>query len=263
MNLIEIYNLTYSFFKKKIFSNISINIKPGTFVTIAGNNSSGKTTLIKLLSGRLMTNDVISIDGVFINNQNKEIIDKKVCIFSYENKYFSKTVFNELIFEIKSNNYDDVSKVKQLLHEFNMIDYIYESPQTLNYIQRQKLSLIKAILKESKVLLLDNIFCHFDRYSKIEFIGLLKKYQSIYNFTIILTTNTLEDSIFSDRLIVINDGGILIDGSPENIFKEEKLLKRIGLNIPMNYDLCNKLSLYGLIAEKSFNIDDMVEEICK
>lgn len=263
MNSIEVYNLTYSFNKKKIFNSISINIKKGSFVTIAGKNSCGKTTLINLLSGYLMTQNIISIDGTLINSQNRDIIDKKICLFSPENKYFSKTLLDELIFEIKNDSIESINRIKRLLKEFNLIDYIRESPQVLNYIQRQKLCLIKAIVKEAGILLLDNIFCYFDRYSKIEFIGLLKKYQFLYNFTIILTINTLDDSIFSDRLIVINDGGILIDGSPENIFKEEKLLKLIGLNVPINYELHSKLNLYGLIKGSSFDIDDMVMEICE
>ncbi len=263
MNLINVNNLTYLFNKKMIFNNFSININEGEFVTIAGCNSSGKTTLIKLLAGNIITENIISIDNVFINSQNKEIIDKKICVFSKRNKYYSKTILDELILEIKNDNLENINKIKKLLKEFNLIDYISLSPQVLNYIQKQKLCLIKAIIKGARVLLLDNIFNYLDRYLKIEFLGLLKKYQSIYNFAIILTTNDLEDSIFSDRLVIINDGCIILDGSPDKVFKEEKLLKLIGLNIPINYELHNKLSLYGLVKGSSFTVEDMVLEICK
>lgn len=263
MNLINVSNLTYYFGKRKIFDNININISNGMFVTIAGSNSSGKTTLLKIFSGNLMTENLIEIDNTLINSENKEIIDKKVCLFSINNKYYSKTVLDELLIDVGDYNYQNVNKIKSYLQEFGLINYINESPQVLNYIERQKITLIKALLKESKVLLLDNIFCYFDKYSKIEFITLLKKYQSTYNFSIILTINNLEDSIFSDRLIIIDRGIILLDGEPENIFKEEKLLKLVGLNVPINYELYSKLKLYDLIKGSSFNIDDMVDELCK
>lgn len=263
MNSITVDKLTYYLGKKKIFNDLEIDIESGSFITITGKNSCGKTTFMKLLSGTIITENLISINNIFINSQNKELIDREVCMLSPDNKYFAKTVLDELILETGDSSFTNVNKIKIYLREFNLIQYINESPQILNYVERQKLSLVKAIIKNSKVLLLDNIFCYFDKYSKIEFISLLKKYQSIYNFTIVLTTNSLEDSIFSDRLIVINDGSILLDGFPEKIFKEEKLLKAIGLNVPMNYELYSKLKLYDLIKESSFDVDDMVEELCR
>lgn len=263
MAFIEIKNLTYNFNRKKIFDKLDLNIKAGTFVSVTGKNSCGKTTLIKLLSGYLMTENVISINGTMINSLNKDLIEREICVFSSENKFYSKTILDELIFELKSDDLISLNRIKKYLREFNLIDYINKSPQSLNYVERQKLCLIKAILKGAKLLLIDNIFCYFDRFSKIEFISLLKKYQQEYNFTIILTINNLEDSIFTDRLIVINNGSVLLDGSPENIYKEEKMLKLVGLNLPFNYELYNKLKIYNLIEGKSADIDDMVIEICK
>lgn len=263
MNFIEVKSLDYSINKKKIFDNFTISIKKGDFVAIAGKNSCGKTTLIKLLGSVIISENKIQIDGTYINKFNKELIDNKVSIFSPNNKYFSKTVLDELMLEIKDKDSYSINKVKKYLKEFNMLNYLDQSPQNLNYVQKQKLSLIKALLKESKLLLLDNVFCYFDKYSKIEFIGLLKKYQLEKEFTIVCTINNLSDSIFCDRLVIINDGNILLDGSFDDIFKYEKILKLIGLNIPINYELLNKLKLYGLVSGNSLNIDDMVMELCK
>lgn len=263
MNFIEIKSLDYSFDKKKLFDNLNLNIKQGDFVAITGKNSCGKTTFIKLLSASLITENKISIDGIYINRLNKELIDNKVSIFSPDSKYFSKTVLDELMLEIKKDDLYSINKIKKYLKEFSLIDYINSSPQCLNYVERQKLSLIKALIKESKLLLIDNIFCYFDKYSKIEFIGLLKKYQLENNLTIVCTINDLDDSIFCDRLIILNNGDILLDGYPDDIFKHEKILKLIGLNIPLNYELLSKLKLYGLINSSSLDIDDMVMELCK
>ena len=146
MNLISVSNLTYYLGKKKIFDNISLSINDDSFITIAGSNSSGKTTLLKLLSGNLMTENIIQIDNTLINSENKEIIDKKVCLFSINNKYYSKTVLDELLLDSKDDSYKSINKIKSYLIEFGLINYIDESPQVLNYIERQKISLIKSII---------------------------------------------------------------------------------------------------------------------
>ena len=263
MCFLEIKNLTFNFGKKKIFDNLNLNINHQSFVSISGKNTCGKTTLIKLLSGNIITDNNVKIDGIFINSINKDLIENKICIFSPENKYYSETVLDELLFEMKKDDIISLNKIKKYLNEFNLIKYIDKSPQVLNYVERQKLCLVKAIIKESKLLLIDNIFSYFDQFSKIEFISLLKKYQQKYNFSILMTITDLTDSIFTDRLIIINNGKVLLDGSPEQIYKEEKILKRIGLNLPFNYELHNKLKLYNLIEGQSIDIDDMVQEICK
>lgn len=263
MSFIEIKSLDYSFDRNKLFDCLSLKIEKGNFIALTGKNSCGKTTLIKLLSASLITENKISIDGIYINKLNKELIDNKVSIFYPDNKYFSKTVLDELMLDQKKDDLYSINKVKKYLKEFNLIQYIDFSPQQLNYVDRQKLSLIKALIKESKLLLIDNIFCYFDIHSKIEFIGLLKKYQLENDLTIVCTINNLDDSIFCDRLIVLNDGKILLDGYPDDIFKHEKILKIIGLNAPLNYELLYKLRLYGLINGSSLDIDDMVIELCK
>ena len=88
----------------------------------------------------------------------------------------------------------------------------------------QKINLIKCLLNEDNIILIDNIFPYFDKYSKIEFIGFLKKYQIENNITIVYTTNNLEDIIFSDRVVVI-DKEVLYNGNIDNFYCDEKLLK--------------------------------------
>ncbi len=262
MNLLEIKNLTYSFDKKRVFDNINLKVQDNTFISIAGKNCCGKTTLIKILSGNIITNNKISINNIMINPLNKDLIDKEVFVFSPDKQCYSKTVLDELLMDLDNDNLI-LGKIKKYLKEFNLLEYLNKSPQILNYVERQKLSLIKAIIRKSKLLLMDNIFCYFDKFSKIEFITLLKKYQQELKFSIVLTINNLEDSIFTDRLIIINNGKILEDSSPDQIYKKEKTLKMVDLKLPFNYELFNKLKLYNLIEGQSVDIDDMVNQICK
>lgn len=262
MNLIEIKNLTFSYSKEKIFDNLTLNIKNKEFVCITGCNSCGKTTLIKLLSGNIVTNNLITIDDVSVNSVNKELIDQKVSVFSPDIKYYSKTILDELTLEFKKDDMFSVNKIKKQLKKFNMIDKINMSPQELSYVEKQKLCLIKALLKGSKVLLLDNIFCYFDKYSKIEFLGILKKCALDNNMAVVCMITDLDDAIYSDRLIVLDGNNIFLDGEPDYIFSKEKELKKIGLRVPLNYELLNKLRLYDLVKGSSLDLNDMVMELC-
>ena len=112
-------------------------------------------------------------------------------------------------------------------------------------------------------MLLDNIFSYFDKYSKIEFIGLIKKYQIEKKITVIYTTSNLEDIIFCDKVVIINDGKVSYQGLLDKIYSNENILKSSGVNIPIFNELIDKLKLYGIIDDKVCTIDEVVDEICK
>ncbi len=263
MSFLEIKNLSFKYDNKKIFDKLSLSIDENTFVSISGKNGCGKTTLVKLLSGSLNSNGSINIDGKFLNFDNKEWLNKTVTVFSKDNLYLSKTVFEELLINYEKDDNYSINKIKKYLKELDLYNYMNEPILNLNFYDKQKVTLIKALLNESKLLILDNIFCYFDKYSKLEFMSLLKKYQIKNKFIIISMINDLEDSLYSDRLVLIGDNNIMIDNVPDYVLLDESILKKVNLKVPTNYELNNKLKLYGLYGGNSLDIDDMVMNLCK
>lgn len=252
MSYINVKKLNISFNKNKLFKDVSFQIKESSLVALTTPSSKGKTTLLKIINGN------ITCDNILINN--KPINDKiksKISYISANINYYSKTVLEELT--IITNN---ILKIKKYLKEFKLINYINESPYKLNYVQMQKLNLIKALLNKSEIILIDNIFSYFDKYSKIEFMGLLKKYQIDKGKTIIFTTTNLEDAIFSDKIIII-DKEVLYDGSIDKIYLNDKIIKKSKLNIPLENELLEKLKLYDVIDKVTYTIEEVVDEICK
>lgn len=260
MNYISIKNLNFGFEKKKLFNNINIDIKKGSFVAIMAPNSSGKSTLLKILSANIITDANITYNKKTLSFQNIEDYRKKVTLFTPYEKFYCKTVLDELL--LISNNIS-ISTIKNILKEFNMIKYINKSPSKLNYINSQKLVLIKAILNHSELLLLDDIFSYFDKYSKIEFIGLVKKYQIDMNMTVVYATCDLDDIIFCDKMIVISEGDVLYNGCLDKIYLNEKILKSSKVNIPLLNQLIDRLKLYDIINDRTCTIEEVVNEICK
>ena len=253
MSYIYMKNLSVIFGKNKLFNDISISIEKGSLISVTTPSSKGKTTFLNLLNGNINSDNVF-IDNKLIDSQMKS---KIALITSSSYNIYSKTVFEELL--LCTNN---INRIKKYLKAFNLINLINEVPQELNYIDIKKIEFIKALLNKCEIILFDNIFSYLDKYEKIEFIGLIKKYQEEKNLTIIYTTNNMEDVIFSDRLIII-DKDVLYDGSIDKIYLDEKILKKSKINLSLERELVEKLKLYNLIDNENYTIEEVVDEICK
>ena len=262
MNIIEIRNLNFSFEKDSILSSVNIDIKRGSFVLLTGNNSSGKTTLLKIINGMLFSNDNISVDGITINKNNLESIHKITSYISINNVYFSQTVYDELSLLLNSEEYMKKNKIMKILEEFNMSDKLYSFPNELSYFEKQKLTIIKCILKGSKIICVDNILSLMDNTSKKYIIDKLKSYSKKENITVIYASNDLEDSLYFDRIIVLYNKCVILDGSPTSIFEHENILKKIGLKLPLICELNDKLLLYDLIDNKNYTMEELVDKLC-
>ena len=246
MSYINFNNFNLSYDRNVIFKNITFDIKKNSLTSITTPSSKGKSTLLNII---INYSDYSNIE---INDENI-----KIGFISNNIKFFSKTVYEELY-----NINNDIKIIKKYLKEFNLTKILKSPISDLNYITMQKINLIKSLLNGNNIILIDNIFPYFDKYSKIEYIGFLKKYQIENNLTIIYTTNNLEDIIFSDRVIII-DKEVLYCGNIDKIYCDEKLLKKSKLNIPIENELIEKLKLYDVIDRVTYTIDEVVEEICK
>ena len=162
MNILEVYNLNFSYDDKVIFNNINLKIKEGSFVNLYGRNSSGKTTLLKLLSGSIITDAEIKVDKIKINKFNMDTINNKTSFISSNNKFFSKTVLDEILLEKNEISDADISMARKLLDDFNLSDIESISPQDLSYAENQIVGVIKFMIKKPKVLFIDNAFSRFD-----------------------------------------------------------------------------------------------------
>lgn len=262
MNIIEAHNINYSILNKTIFNGLDINIEKGSFVSIIGENGVGKSTLLKLLSGEIITNNTIKIDNIQINKFNIDEVAKKVSSITYYNEFFSKTVMQEILQERKNISVFEINKVRKILDEFNLLYLEKMSVQKLSYAENQIIALIKAIVKKPKVIFLDNAFSKLDIDKRNELFDYLKKFASENDITIISTTNNVEDLRYSDRIILLKYSNIFFDGNYNELINNVDLYKE-GLKLPWEVDFSNKLILYDLIDKSYDSIDEIVGELCK
>lgn len=240
MNLIELKHFSFKY-NILLFEDLNFIILHDSFMCIAGCNNSGKTTLLKIIDGQIKSNDIIYNNDIF-NDENKKKLIKyidKITIF------YSKTIFDEL-----SLLTEDVYLIKSLLDKFGLLNKINISPNNLCVEEMIILNIIKALIEKPKLLLLDNIFSCFNINKKSEFIKKLKTHCYKNEIAVVLVTNNINDSIYFENFLIINNKKISKDISGSN------------LCVPFTFELSEKLLLYNLITEEEYNVEKLVEKLC-
>ena len=259
MNIIEAH-INYEIEDRILFDNIKLNINKGDFVSIIGENGVGKTTLLKLLGGHLITNNNIKIDNLQINKYNIEEVNKRVSYITSYNEFFNKTVLDEIL-GLKRENQFEINKARKLLYNFNLLYKEKMSPLDLSYAENQIVALIKAIVKESRVIILDNAFLRLDIDKRKELYNYIKDYSKKNEVTILMTTTNIYDLEYSDRIILLKDNIISFDGSYDE-FLNKINMNKVGFKNSWENEISNKLIMYDLIHNVHDNIEDIVGELC-
>ena len=260
MNIIEAH-INYEIDNNLLFDNINLSVTQGEFVSVIGENGVGKTTLLKLLGGLLITNNQIKIDNLQVNKYNIEEVNKRVSFITSYNEFFSKTVIEEIL-ETKKDNQFEVNKARKLLDNFNLLYLEKMSPLDLSYAENQIVALIKAIVKESKIIILDNAFIRLDIDKRKELYDYIKDYSKKNDITILMTTTNIYDLKYSSRIIVIKNKEIFFNGS-YNKFLDKVDINKIGFKNSWENEISDKLIMYDLINDIHDNIDDIVGELCE
>ena len=262
MSILEVYNLNFSYDDKVIFNNINLKIEEGSLVNIYGRNSSGKTTLLKLLSGSIITDSDIKIDKVKINKFNMDVINNKIAFISSNNKLFSKTVLDEILLEKNDITDVDVSMARKLLDDFNLSSIEEISPLDLSYAENQIVQIIKFMIKKPKVLFIDNAFSRFDYDKKKEILEFIKKYALNNKITVVYASNNLDDIYLFDRVIVLKNKEMYIDTDPKTLLSDDRILD-VTKRLPFIEELSRKLIMYNLVSKKYDSLYELAEDLLK
>jgi len=256
--LIEIENITVKYKNKIVFENISWDITENTFVTLLGKSGVGKTTLIKAIL------EIINYEGNIKNNDEKlntiELVSENPNI-----NVIGETVTEELKISLKKSNYTEEEKqekITKIISEFKLEKIKDKITTNLSGGEKQIVSFIKIILKNPKILILDNCFSMVDRVKKEKIIKYIKKYKQDKKSTIIYISNDTNDVLYGNLFAILTNNE-LISGTVEDIIKLEKIFKQNKLEFPFMVDLSNKLKYYDLMDKPIYEIDKMVDHLWK
>lgn len=240
MNSILIKNVSFSYDEQTIFKNFNLSLSKYKTYSIMGEVGSGKSTLAKIIAG------TVSYEGkVLINNANAK---ERVILVSEETK-------------IKYINIEELrTNIKELLFYFKMEELESYSSKELSIKEKIEVSIIQALSFKKEVIILDNVFNYLNNSFKKNLI----KYVKANNITLINIVSNEEDTLYTDYLIILYKKGLIaIEGTPLSVFKEEKLVRRLGFNLPFYVDLSIQLGLYGLLDDIYLSREAMVKNIWK
>ncbi len=240
-----------------------------SFTIIAGSNQSGKTTLIKCLGGLILTQKKIMIQKTYLENINHKEIGKKIGLFLEPtgNCFLGRSVSEQLRIVLDSKGLDLLvagKKFTDIVSKFSFQKFLKTDPNTLDTFGKIKLQLASILLLEPEILLLDDPTKRLTSTQRKEIISILNYYQTM-GMTIIMTTSSLEDAVLANisKLCILHQGKFVLEGSKEEILKDDSTLSKVGLKIPFMVDLCVKLQYYNLVNEMILDEERLVEYLWK
>ncbi len=255
-NIINIENLCYEYSgdePQAVLNNFSLSIERGSFTAILGHNGSGKSTLAKLLNGLLKPiSGKVIVDGMHTDDENFDIeIKRRVGLVfqNPDNQLVSSVVEEDVAFgpENLGLNPDIIrERVDNALKTVGMYEFRKKSPHNLSGGQKQRVAIAGILAMQPECIVLDEPTAMLDPQGRQEVINALVNLNRNHNITVVLITHFMEETQFANRVVVMKDGAIADDGTPEEIFSHFDILKSAGLGIPQTTELLNILNKHGL-----------------
>ena len=229
-------------FEKKALDEISLEIPDGQFIGIIGHTGSGKSTLIQHLNGLLRaTSGAIYYDGenIYQEGYDKRTLRSKVgLVFQYpEHQLFEVDVFSDVCFGPKNlglSKEEVEERAKKALTQVGLDESYYKkSPFELSGGQKRRVAIAGILAMHPQVLILDEPTAGLDPKGRDEILDQVALLQKERKITVILVSHSMEDvARYVDRIIVVNDGKILFDDTPKQVFQHYKELESVGLAAP-------------------------------
>ncbi|MDE5977007.1 MAG: energy-coupling factor transporter ATPase [Turicibacter sp.] len=268
--MIQLENVTFCYDENQtVLNDYSLTINQGEFVTILGHNGSGKSTLSKLLVGLIEAQSgTIKVDGQLLNEETIFDIRQNIGIVfqNPDNQFVGSTVRDDIAFGLENQciPYDKMNKlVEEYAMKVGMKDFLNREPHYLSGGEKQRVAIAGVLALGAKIIILDEATAMLDPQGREKMMELVYELAQDKDKTIIMITHHLDEAVRSDRLIVMNKGKILLDGTPKEVFKEKAMLESIKLDVPFSvkasYDLMEK----GILNEICTSDEELMNELCK
>lgn len=266
---LEITNLSYSYDKSVgVLNGVTFNVKAGTYVSIIGHNGSGKSTLAKLIAGILDVpkGGIIKVFGKSLATyaQDYERPDIGIVFQNPDNQFIGATVRDDIAFGLENKRVlqpemDPI--IEEYAAKVKMSEFLDKEPNNLSGGQKQRVAIAGVLAMKPRILLLDEATAMLDPKGKREIKEIVTELRNeIPDLTIISITHDLEETLHSDEIIVMNEGKIVLQGTPDEIYENHETLTNIRLDLPFIFRLKLELEKVGISAT-SKDIESLAEEL--
>ncbi len=250
---------------------VNFEIDEGSFVAVLGHNGSGKSTLAKMLNALYVpTKGKILVCGIDTSDENRtyDIRSQAGMVFQNpDNQLVSTVVEEDVAFGPENMGVEPAEirrRVDEALRVVRMSDHAESAPHMLSGGQKQRIAIAGVLAMQPKVMIFDESTAMLDPMGREEVLSTVRRINRERGITVIWITHFMEEAAQADRVIVMDDGCIVMDGTPCEVFSRVDEVKRIGLDVPGMTELALELSREGLaIRTDILTVEEMAEEICR
>ena len=252
-NAIEIRNLTYSYpdeqnGERVVFEGLDLTIRQGSFLAVLGHNGCGKSTLAKHLNAILLPEGgSVTVYGLDTKQEaNLLAIRQQVgMVFQNpDNQIVSNVVEEDVAFAPENLGVPSAEIQKRVdgaLEAVGMTAYKKHAPHLLSGGQKQRVAIAGVLAMQPKTIVLDEPTAMLDPQGRQEVVSIVQKLSREQNITVVLITHHMDEAAVADRVVAMDDGKIIADGTPKEVFTQIDLLKSVGLTVPQTTQLLKAL----------------------
>ena len=269
-NIIEIKNLSFQYegSSKKVLKNLNIDIKEGEFICVLGHNGSGKSTLAKLINAQYIPTE----GDILVGNMNTKDDDslwdiREMCgmVFQNPDNQLVATIVEEDVAFGPENlgvpREELRKRVDECLELVGMSEYKRHSPALLSGGQKQRIAIAGILAMNPKCLLMDEPTAMLDPQGRKDILNTVLKLREMGK-TIIHITQYMEECVNADRIIVINEGDVVLEGTPREVFSNVEQMKEIGLDVPEPTEISYLLNKSNInVRADVLTVDELVEAL--
>ncbi len=272
-SVIEIENLHYTYpgYDFESLCGVSLEIERGSFVAVLGHNGSGKSTLAKHLNAILLpTEGAVRINGIDTADEEKIIDIRRTVGMVFQNpdnQIVANVVEDDVAFAPENLGVPSAEireRVDNALKTVDMYEFRMHAPHLLSGGQKQRVAIAGVIAMQPEVIVLDEPTAMLDPKGRREVIDTVTKLCREKGITIVLITHHMSECINADRVVVMSNGRVVADGTPQSVFSRVELMRSEGLTVPTTTELLYELNKNGYsLSLDALSVEDCAKEIAK
>ena len=247
-------------------TDVNLTINKGEFVAVLGHNGSGKSTLAKLCNSIYEpTKGTVEVKGIVADTEEKADEIRRIVGMVFQNpdnQIVATIVEDDVAFGPENLGIEPAEicrRVDDALKSVNMYEFRHREPHKLSGGQKQRVAIAGVIAMQTECIVLDEPTAMLDPMGRDEVMQTVKRLNEEMGITVVLITHFMDEAVQADRVVVMDDGRIVMQGTPREVFSQVEKLRDCGLDVPQSTELCHTLGL----KEGILNVDECVDEISR
>ncbi len=269
--LIELKNVTFTYDgddeeekRQSALTDIDLTINKGEFVAVLGHNGSGKSTLAKLCNAVYEpTEGTVTVKGIVSGSEENDDKIRRIVGMVFQNpdnQIVATIVEDDVAFGPENLGIEPKEirkRVDDALKSVNMYELRHREPHKLSGGQKQRVAIAGVLAMQTECIVLDEPTAMLDPMGRAEVMSTVHRLNKELGITVVLVTHFMEEAVGADRIVVMDSGRIVMDGTPAEVFSQTDKVRECGLDIPQPTELCRLLGLGNAVL----SVDECVERI--